>query len=301
MQPLMIKIYQDLLLKNRLKFMINQKEVYNVNKEIRIKTSMLRSDLCDYSDAYIVVKGNIIVDKEAFTADDFGAPNNTAANANATNTANDNVFGEKKLIFKNNAPMLVKSDNAEDLDVVMLLYNLLEYCKNYRKTTGSLGNYYRDEPNSDAVDNEMKHSIINSKSFDYKANFIGSVIHNNLTKNHVKIVVPLKYLNNVWRNLYMSLINCEIELILTWFKKCVLRSKSIRDADYDAPIDRKIDVPENVTFQITDTKLHVPVVTLSKENDTKLLEQLKTGFKRTIKLNKDRSQLTVQSQNNNLN
>ena len=114
------------------------------------------------------------------------------------------------------------------------------------------------------------------------------MIHNNLTKNHVKIVVPLKYLNNVWRNLYMSLINCEIELILTWFKKCVLRSKSTRDADYDAPIDRKIDVPENVTFQITDTKLHVPVVTLSKESDMKPLEQLKIGFKRTIKWNKYR-------------
>ena len=163
------------------------------------------------------------------------------------------------MIFKNNAPFInciskingVKSDNAEDLDVVMLLYDLLEYRKNYRKTTGSLRNYYRDEPNSDTVDNEMKHSIKNSKSFDYKANFIGSVTDNNLTKNDVNIFVPLKYLKNFWRSLYMPLINCEIELILTWFKKCVLRSKSTRDADYNAPIDRKIDVPENATFQTT--------------------------------------------------
>ena len=59
---------------------------YNPNKEIRIKTSMLRSDLCDFSDAYIVVEGNIIVDKKTFTANDFNAPNNTAANATATNT-----------------------------------------------------------------------------------------------------------------------------------------------------------------------------------------------------------------------
>ena len=79
---------------------------YNVNKEIRIKTSMLRSDLCDFSDAYIVVKGNITVTKKTFTADDIEAPNNTVANATATNNANDNAFGEKKLVFKNNAPYI---------------------------------------------------------------------------------------------------------------------------------------------------------------------------------------------------
>ena len=67
--------------------------IYNVNKEIRIKTSMLRSDLCDYSDAYILVTGNITVVKKTFTANDFEAPNNTVANANATNTANNNISG----------------------------------------------------------------------------------------------------------------------------------------------------------------------------------------------------------------
>ena len=73
---------------------------YNVNKEIRIKTSMLRSDLCDYSDAYIVVKETITADKKTFTADDFEAPNNTAAYGTATNTANDNAFSEKRLVLK---------------------------------------------------------------------------------------------------------------------------------------------------------------------------------------------------------
>ena len=129
-------------------------ENYDVNKEIRIKTSMLRSDLCDSSDAYIVVKGNITVTKKTFTVNDFDAPNNTEANANATNTANNNAFGEKKLVFKNNAPFIncvskingVKTDKAEDLDVVMPMYNLLEYSKSYKKITGSLWNYYRDEP-----------------------------------------------------------------------------------------------------------------------------------------------------------
>ena len=73
---------------------------YNPNKEIRIKISMLRSDLCDFSDAYIVVKGTITVNKKTFTADDFGAPNNTADNDCATNTANYNVFGEKNWFLK---------------------------------------------------------------------------------------------------------------------------------------------------------------------------------------------------------
>ena len=72
---------------------------YNVNKEIRIKTSMLRSDLFDFNDAYIVVKGNITVVKKIFTADDFEAPNNTVNNASVTNTVNNNTFGEKKIGF----------------------------------------------------------------------------------------------------------------------------------------------------------------------------------------------------------
>ena len=105
---------------------------YNVNKEIRIKTPMLRSDLCDFSDVYIVVKGTITV------------------------TNLDNGNRNKAVAFKNNAPFIncisktngIQTDNAEDLDAVMPMYNLLEYSKNYRKTTGSLWNYYRDEPSN---------------------------------------------------------------------------------------------------------------------------------------------------------
>ena len=77
---------------------------YNVNKEIRVKTSMLRSDLCRFSEAYIAVKGTNTVDKKTFTANDFDPPDNTATNATATNTGNNNAFGEKKLVFKNNSP-----------------------------------------------------------------------------------------------------------------------------------------------------------------------------------------------------
>ena len=156
-------------------------------------------------------------------------------------------------------------------------------------------NYYRDEPNS-GINNGITYSIMSLKSFDYKANFIeDGVTHNNLAKNDVKIVVPLKYLSDFWRSLNIPLINCKIELILTWLNNCVLISKATKDANYGAaPVVHKIDNPENATFQITDTKLYVPVVTLSRENDIKLLEQLKSRFKRTIKWNKYRLQMTIQ-------
>ena len=172
-----------------------------------------------------------------------------------------------------------------------------------KKTTGSLWNYYRDQPNSTIGDNNITHSILNSESFDYKASFMeNGVTHDNLTKNDFKVVLPLKHLSNFWRHLDIPLINCEVELILTWFKICVLIDKSTREANYGAnPLAYEIDNPENAIFKIKNVKLFVPIVTLSKENDIKLLEQLKTGFKRTIKWNKYRSQITIQPQNNNLN
>ena len=104
------------------------------------------------------------------------------------------------------------------------------------------------------------------------------------------------------KSLNIPLINCEVELILTWFKNCVLIDQLTRNANYGAdPIVCKIDNPKHATFQITDTKLYVPVVTLSKENDIKLLGKLKSGFKRTINWNKYRSQMSVQSNNSNFN
>ena len=140
---------------------------YKPSKQISIKTSMLRSDLCDYSDAYIAVKGTIAVRRPNFNAYD------------------------KKPAFKNNAPVnscITKInntliDNAEDLDIVMPVYNLIEYSKNYRKTTGSLWNYYRDEPNTGfdgAGSNRRNYSIKNSKSFGYKTSITGKLESNNV-------------------------------------------------------------------------------------------------------------------------
>ena len=102
----------------------------------------------------------------------------------------------------------------------------------------------------------------------------------------------------------MPLINCEINLILTWSKKCVLTSKATRDAvpaQGGNPAVTRVNNPTNARFKITDTKLYVPVVTLSTKDDNNFLEQLKSGFKRTIKWNRYKSEMTNQAKTNHLN
>ena len=156
----------------------------------------------------------------------------------------------------------------------MPMYNLLEYSKNQRKTTDSLWNYYRDEA-SDPLSS-------NFESFKYKTNIQGNTYNvgtgkegynaNKVGKNETEVVVLLKHLSNFWKSLNIPLINCEVELILTWSKNCVLADMTVRAAQGDNPA---IVAPTELEFKITDTKLYVPVVSLSKENDIKLLEQLK--------------------------
>ena len=122
------------------------------------------------------------------------------------------------------------------------------------------------------------------------------------TEKEGEIVVPLKYLSNFWKILDMPLITCEINLILIWSENCVITCKAKIDADPDAGTAvAAVNNTKNATFEIKDTKLYVPVVSLSTEDDNKLLEQLKTGFKRTIKWNKYRSEMTKQAKTNNLN
>ena len=113
--------------------------------------------------------------------------------------------------------------------------------------------------------------------------------------------MSLKNLSNFWRTLVIPLINCEIDLILTWSGNCAITSKTYREAVAGDNSILWINAPTNALFKIRDTKLYVPVVTLSTENDKKLLEQLRTGFKRTIKWNKYRSEMTNHTKNNNLN
>ena len=177
---------------------------YNENKSIRFKTPMLRSNLCDYSDAYILVKGTITV------------------TAPGVNNNADNIRDKRNrtLILKNNAPFVScitringeLIEAADDLDIVMSMYNLLEYSKNYRKTIGSLYTYYRDELSDDADDNNFDNiKVVNSNTFKYKSKITGNTYNVNTgvqgydaNKNgtqEVELAIPLKYLGNFWRAL----------------------------------------------------------------------------------------------------
>ena len=183
------------------------------------------------------------------------------------------------------------------------MYNLLEYGKNYQKTSESLFNYYRDEPKSDVVannDGDINVSIRSLSLFDYKTKITGSfpAVGND---KEVTIAIPLKHLGNFWSNLDIPLINCEITLNLTWYSKCALVGRAYRAAVAGPPVVNGVESPTDVTFRITDCKLYLPVVTLSAKNDNKLLEQLKSGSKRTIKWNKYMSQISTEPINNNLN
>ena len=136
---------------------------YNENKSLRFETPMLRSDLCDYADAYILVNGTITV----------------TANGGNNNANNIRDKRNRPLILKNNAPFVScitkingeLIEDAEDLDIVMPMYNLLDYSKNYRKTIGSLYNYYRDELSDNANNND---NTVNSDTFKYKNKIAGN-------------------------------------------------------------------------------------------------------------------------------
>ena len=265
---------------------------------------MLRSDLCDYNDAYIVVNGITTVSTEEKDRDERN----------------------RQVIFKNNAPFIscvskindTFIENAEDLDIVMPMYSLLVDSKNYSKASGSLWNYYRDELPDEANDNNNpKKNVVDSESFKYKKSITGSTydvarrmtdtdgnvaVNSDYNQNkrgtkEVEIAVPSKYLVSFWETLDIPLINCEVSLALTWSADCVITSlKKIITT-----CTNRGDSPIGATFKITDTKFYAPVVTLSAENDNKLLEQLKTGFKKTIKWNKYRSEMSNQAANSNLN
>ena len=152
---------------------------------------MLKSSSCDFSDAYILVKGRITV---------TGA-RDAAKQADETN---------KGVIFKNCTPFInckgeinnTERDNAKDIDIVMPMYNLIEYSDNYSKTSGSLWQYYKDEPNDNFADSE---------SFKSKVRITGNTPVDGNTKD-VEIIVLLKYLSNFWRTLEIPLINCEVSL-----------------------------------------------------------------------------------------
>ena len=159
--------------------------------------------MCDYAEAYILVDGTIRA---------------AAANAN-TRLALKNCVPFTKCNLEINDEHV---DAAENLDIVMPMYNLIEYSDNYQDSSATLYQYKRDEPpEGDPIPNYV---VDNSSSFKYKVELLGDpVVANNIARRNVKVVVPLKYLNNFFRSLEMPLINCEIKLNLTWKKMRIIK------------------------------------------------------------------------------
>ena len=206
---------------------------YGVNKDtgednpdtIKCDTRVLKPNLCDYAKAYILVDGTIRA---------------AAADANT------------RLALKNCAPFTKcnleindeRVDAAENLDIVMPMYNLIEYSDNYQDSSATLYQYKRDEP---PVDNDgaiIDLTADNSDYFKYKVNLLDNPVHvGGIARRNVKIVVPLKYLRNFFRSLEMPLINCKFKLNLTWKKECVLSNQA-----------------GAAVFIINDTKLYVPII-----------------------------------------
>ena len=226
---------------------------YGVNKDtgadnpdtIKYDTRVLKPNLCDYAEAYILIDGTIRA---------------AAANANT------------RLALKNCAPFTKCNleindehiDTAKNLDITMPMYNLIEYSDNYQDSSATLYQYKRDEP---PEANAVANLTVNiSSSFKYKVSLLGNpVLDGNITKRSVKVVVPLKYLSNFFRLLEMPLLNCKIKLNLTWKKECVLSNQD-----------------GAAVFIINDTKMYIPVVTLSKEDNKDFIEQQNKGFQRSI-------------------
>ena len=186
----------------------------------------------DYSDAYILVIGNI----QNKPANSVVAFKNCALFRTCDITINDEHV-----------------EKAEDLDIVMPMYNLLKYSDNYQDSTGSHYQFKRDEP-----PNDNANVANNTTSLVYKSKLISGTDDNDV--NNVKLVVPLKYISNFFRSLEMPLVNCKIDLELTWHKDCMISSVDTAAGQV-------------VSFMITNTKLHVPIVTLSTKDNNNLTKQ----------------------------
>ena len=217
---------------------------YKQDDTIKFETETIKSGLCDYFHTFILVAGN------------------------ATATANNDT----DIAFKNCAPFStckavindVFADKVDHIDVAMSMYNLIEFSHNYSDTSGSLLEFKRDEVRANNADL----TIDDSESFKYKGALVEKTSNHNhgkISLKDTKIVVPLKYLSNFWRSLELPLINLKVHLELNWIEDCTLSSDG-----------------NSSKFEITDAKLHVPIVTLSTKDSVNLTKQLSEGFKRSV-------------------
>ena len=248
---------------NNTNYGVDQDTGANNPDTIKYNTRELKRNLCDYAEAYILVDGTIR---------GTGGNNNT------------------RLALKNCAPFtkcnLEINDEhvhtAENLDITMPMYNLIEYSDNFQDSSETLYQYKRDEPPEDNAVTNL--AADNSSSFKYKVSLLGHPVDaNNIARINVKVVVPLKYLSNFFRSLKMPLINCKIKLNITQRKECVLSTDN-----------------GNALFIINDTKLYVPVVTFSKEDNRDFIKQQNKGFQRSIYWNEYKTKEINENANANV-
>ena len=234
----------------------------NNDDTVEIDTDVVKPYLCDYADAYILVTGDITV---------VGRDNNT------------------KVAFKNCHPFIkgkiqlndTHVDESDNLDLIMNMYNLIEYSDNYSDSTVLLYQFKRQEP----LDNNANLTIAGSSSFKYKSNLLGNSepipanINPNIAQAHklwknAKIVIPLKYISSFFRSLEMPLFNTKLYIELDYSKNSVISNNN-----------------GDSKFKITKTELYVPVVTLNTEHNNKLNKLLDTEFKRKVYWNENKSKI----------
>ena len=238
----------------------NSSANYGVWSEIVCNIKVLKYDIFDYNNAYILVRGNVTI---------IGHP--------ASQVAFKNCAPFTKYITKIDGTTI---DDAEDLDLVMSMYNLIEYSSNYSETTRNLWFYSKDEANDFNADIAKTN---NFKSFLYKAKLLENIEADgiNWILKNAKITVPLKCLRNFWRLLEKSLINCKVELKFKWTKYCVLSAPAADNVN-----NRDSD---NIIFTIKDTKLYVSVVPLLARDNQELAELLSKGFERSVYWNEHKT------------
>ena len=246
----------------RKRYIINDQSIeqYGEGNEnyltIKFEIKVINPNLCDYSDPYVLVTGDITT---------------TGGDANT------------KAAFKNCAPFTrcvthindAHVETTENLDI-MPMYNLVEYSGNYAESSGSLWQFKRDEQNMTDAGNPDNVNTDYSLSFKYKSSLLKESVSDGPNREFIneKIVVPLKYLPNFFRSLEMPLINCKINLELNWSKNFLMSS-----------------IAGVTEFQIKSTKSYVTIVTLSTKDNVNLTKQLNEGFKRSVYWNEYKSKI----------
>ena len=249
---------------------------YNENSTIKINMEVIKENICEYGDAYILVTGNIKI-----IGGDAGA----------------------RFCFKGISPFTrsvshlsdTHIETAENLNLVMKHYNLIEYSDNYQDTVGSLYHFKRDEPGINNAGNLADANENIPTSFKYKLSLLtgltsevgGAGDNAYRSYKNAQIFVPLKYVSSFFRSLELPMINTKLHLELSWTKSCIMKT-----------VEQNTNNDTN-TFQVTKTEFYVPVVTLKTSDNEKLNDLLSSGFKRSVFWNEYKSKIETHTEDAN--